>query len=764
LFDFDFGSLPENFVVKPNWWSMGVWISIVKRVTESIDSEWKDVFKAFNQRFSNWFGRPFFPYTFKVGTKLLSDNSFKRKLVKIIDGNYSSGDRSTNILVEEKLIPWNGFEKFCEFGLADIRVIVCNLVPVSAMIRVPTKKSWWKANLAQGGIGLWIDIATGKVKTLALNVKWFRPKYYDKDFPELYKDFFQFKIPFWSDILSYSANVQYFINMGFVWIDWVITESGPQLLEVNGKAGLAIQNISMVPLQKVLSKIIDLRITTPQKWVEIAKSLFSVQKQSLVSKSKVIYLSQKGVLNYKNWDENVLKDVIVEVVTSKKRNYISSKLFEKLKNSKATTLTLSGTEIVFKNIIFYSLDSLGGNRIKLWTSTLEKYYIKPIHKIHPSVKFLNPERFLSDELDSLQILDQKVQEINKKIKLSKILKPVNYLDEFDKFISKWGKYNPVFKYDFPLNEEFVKWETELKKLRDEYQHWNFLHSDFAKLFYEKIDELEFRSKLLKAYKKQDFGQILERNQKLYGDIDGKVLQLSTDKIKDFKIYWEDVLGKRLSRHQITNLIKKSLMKYKFKNVKIRVDSQMLARISISIGESCVINISPNAVFGENELLAKLEHEIGVHVRRFLAGKSSGWFLLSRWTAFYQSDEEGLAVYLAELKSKEFYPEYENQAIYQNYWLAEKAQTHNFQQLANIIMQENFLRTRTSWYLTAFNKALKQKKWIKYTKNINLGAVYFKWKAYLDGYLKVKKWVWEDAWNIKDLMIGKIKIDDLKLIL
>ncbi len=514
LFDFDFGSLPENFVVKPNWWSMGAWISIVKRLTESIDSQWKDIFAAFNQKFANWFGRPFFPYVFKVWPKLLSDNSFKKKLVKIIDGNFSSWDRSTDILVEEKLIPWNGFEKFCEFWLADIRVIVCNLVPVAAMIRVPTKESWWKANLAQWGVWLWIDIATWKVKTLALNVKWIRPEYYDKDFPEPYKDFFQFKVPFWSDILSYSANVQYFINMGFVGIDWVITEAGPQLLEVNGKAGLAIQNISMVPLQKVLSKIIDLKITTPQKWVEIAKSLFSVQKQSVVSKSKIVYLSQKWVINYKNWDENIATDVIVGVTTNKKRNYISNKLYTKLKDVNTTSLSLSWTEILFKKLVFYNSNTLTWNRIQLWSSVLEKYYIKPIHKLHPSVNFLNPERFLTDELDSLQILDQKIQEINKKIKLTKILKPINYLDEFDKFISKGGKYNPVFKYDFPSNEEFVQWETELKKLRDEYQHWNFLHSDFANLFYKKIDELEYRSKLLKAYKKQDFGQILAWNQKL----------------------------------------------------------------------------------------------------------------------------------------------------------------------------------------------------------------------------------------------------------
>jgi len=45
------------------------------------------------------------------------------------------------VLVEELIIPGGGFEPFCEFGLADIRVIAHNLVPVAAMLRVPTVQS-----------------------------------------------------------------------------------------------------------------------------------------------------------------------------------------------------------------------------------------------------------------------------------------------------------------------------------------------------------------------------------------------------------------------------------------------------------------------------------------------------------------------------------------------------------------------------------------------------------------------------------------------
>ena len=65
----------------------------------------------------------------------------KKKLLQIVDGNFSPHNRSDTVLVEEKLIPGYGFEKFCEHGLADIRIIVANLVPVMAMLRMPTKAS-----------------------------------------------------------------------------------------------------------------------------------------------------------------------------------------------------------------------------------------------------------------------------------------------------------------------------------------------------------------------------------------------------------------------------------------------------------------------------------------------------------------------------------------------------------------------------------------------------------------------------------------------
>jgi len=48
-------------------------------------------------------------------------------------------------------------------------------------------------------------------------------------------------------------------------VDWVITEEGPKLLEVNGRVGIEIQNITQKPLAKIMEKIHDIKIKTPEK-------------------------------------------------------------------------------------------------------------------------------------------------------------------------------------------------------------------------------------------------------------------------------------------------------------------------------------------------------------------------------------------------------------------------------------------------------------------------------------------------------------------
>jgi hypothetical protein len=59
---------------------------------------------------------------------------------------------------------------------------------------------------------------------------------------------------------------------------------------------------------------------------------------------------------------------------------------------------------------------------------------------------------------------------------------------------------------------------------------NNYNNKFSKLFLDKIQDLLYRTNLIKAYKKKDYKNILFYNEKLFGNIDTKLLKISKDKI------------------------------------------------------------------------------------------------------------------------------------------------------------------------------------------------------------------------------------------
>jgi hypothetical protein len=293
LSDFNFFYLPKkDFVVKPNKWSRWRWIYLTKFIEDIKEDE-----KPINKRgiiidkilnltkFVWWL--PDYDHYYKTWWKILNDNTFRRHMIDILDGKHSMTHWNDDILIEEKLMPWSWFQDFCEYWLADIRIIVFNLVPVAAMIRIPTKESWWKANLDIWWIGLWIDVWTWKINSMT-----HEGKIWEWKFPEEFDKFYGKKIPYRNDILFLSSKIQFFVNMWYLALDWVITEEWPKLLEMNARAWLKVQNISNLKLQNRLKKVWDLKINDPEKWVEIAKSLFTSEKSNITSSDKILYLSR----------------------------------------------------------------------------------------------------------------------------------------------------------------------------------------------------------------------------------------------------------------------------------------------------------------------------------------------------------------------------------------------------------------------------------------------------------------------------------------
>jgi len=750
LYAYDFSSLPcDDFIVKPVRWSRWRWIYRVKTLENTPEVWYLDKLSMFDVLFTKH--SPYVDQWYKISWEYVNDTTYRRFLLDILDGKNSLTSKRDSIMLEETLVPGSWFEAYCDFGLADIRVIVFNLIPVAAMLRVPTKESDGKANLDRWAIGMWVEVGSGKIYAMYKD-----KKIYTKDFPDPYGSFAHQHLPYWDDILSYSSKIQYFANLGYLALDWVITDEGPKLLEINARAGLKFQNASLLPLRKRLNRIKDVKITSPEKWVEIAQTLFTKHKAQVITDSKILYLRQDGKFDIKTDTDKLRVDVVISIDLKKKRNYLSSNLFAKLQedSSKTSLLSIEWTGIKFEWLKWKELESSEKNKVVLWTEAVASYYIKPIEKVSLSLDFINPSYIQKTEVDQLHVLDTKLWKIGRILNLSRFLKPANRLEQLDNFVTRWGDYNPTFTYKRPPQEKLNEVGKELEKIAENNFWANGLQSKFAHLFLEKTQELQTKLALIQAYKNQDFDAIQAWNLGLYGWFDPELLQLSKDKIFVHVENTEDLLWRPLRSWELRKRILSYLKEQWLEHVKVSFDQSSVARMTVSKWRHITIKISPTASFKEHELRATLAHEIDVHITRYIHWEQSGWQIMKWWTAGYITDEEWLAV----AASRKYLPEgYEAKRLFYRYFFLEQWVEKDFAGLAALVRWlHGYDLART------FNETLRMKKGVQDTSIKHPWTLFMKDKIYLDGYVRVKEWL--DAWwDLETLMIGKIKISDLAYI-
>ena len=131
LFRFDWESLPDSFVLKPNRGLGGEGILI-----------------TYGRKKNG-------AYVLPLNREATVDTLFQH-VSNILDGNFSLSGGSDSAFFEERLKIHPVFKLYTYKGIPDIRVICYNRVPVMAMLRLPTRESGGKANLHQGGIGVGI--------------------------------------------------------------------------------------------------------------------------------------------------------------------------------------------------------------------------------------------------------------------------------------------------------------------------------------------------------------------------------------------------------------------------------------------------------------------------------------------------------------------------------------------------------------------------------------------------------------------------------
>lgn len=244
---FDWNSLPASFALKPNRGFGGDGIIVVYGKKKNGGNIW-----------------------IKANGTVVSENDLISHVRNIIDGAYSLSNTPDIAFFEERLQLLKLFKPYSFKGIPDIRVIVFNKIPVMAMLRLPTKDSGGKANLALGAIGVGIDLATGTTTTAVIG------KGTQIDYvPKTRMLLSGIKIPYWKEILKFAVQAQEVSGLGFLGADVAIDkERGPVFLELNARPGLSIQVANLTGLKERLERVKGLKVRTIEKGVRMGMDLF----------------------------------------------------------------------------------------------------------------------------------------------------------------------------------------------------------------------------------------------------------------------------------------------------------------------------------------------------------------------------------------------------------------------------------------------------------------------------------------------------------
>lgn len=245
LDNFDFSTLPNSFVLKPNFGFGGDGILVVYGRKKGNENIWV-----------------------KANRSQVTEQHLRTHVKNILDGSFSRTGTSDIAFFEERIRLYPGFKPYVFRGVPDIRVIVYNRVPVMAMMRIPTEVSGGTSNLHRGGIGVGIDMATG-VTTTAIQ--------YDRVVEKSPNGLLLsgVKIPQWKEILELAIKSQDVSKLGYLGADIAIDrEKGPVFMELNARPGLSIQVANQEGLLARLNRVEGLKIKTVRRGVALSRNLF----------------------------------------------------------------------------------------------------------------------------------------------------------------------------------------------------------------------------------------------------------------------------------------------------------------------------------------------------------------------------------------------------------------------------------------------------------------------------------------------------------
>ncbi len=168
----------------------------------------------------------------------------------IIAGAFSLSQARDEALLEYRMLPEPVLGVFSPGGIPDVRVVLARGVPIMAMLRLPTVASEGRANLHVGGVGVGIDLGSGRaVHAICRD----RPIVLH---PDTHQPLSSLRVPAWEGVLSIAARSYEAIPLGYSGIDIVIdAHLGPTILELNARPGLSIQLANHRGLRPLLEQL-----------------------------------------------------------------------------------------------------------------------------------------------------------------------------------------------------------------------------------------------------------------------------------------------------------------------------------------------------------------------------------------------------------------------------------------------------------------------------------------------------------------------------
>ena len=183
----------------------------------------------------------------KTSGATLSSADIIAQAADIIAGAFSLSQARDEAVLEDRLSPDAVLVAYSPGGIPDIRVLVVRGIPLMAMLRLPTTLSDGRANLHVGGVGVGIDLGTGR----AVHAIWRNASIVAH--PDTKLPLSALQVPHWEAVLLLATRSYDAVPLGYMGVDIVIDrDRGPMILELNARPGLAIQLANHCGLRRIL--------------------------------------------------------------------------------------------------------------------------------------------------------------------------------------------------------------------------------------------------------------------------------------------------------------------------------------------------------------------------------------------------------------------------------------------------------------------------------------------------------------------------------